>query len=94
MSDGSNDEGDLLHIPTRATKKDAEAEDQVNGELKDEVEHTQTKSEEEDENEDEDDDEDEDEDDDEDDGDEEVPEGESVLADASPCVPFMSLNGV
>lgn len=87
MSDGSNDEGDLLHIPTRATKKDAEAEDQVNGELKDEVEHTQTKSEEEDENEDEDDDED-------DDGDEEVPEGESVLADASPCVPFMSLNSV
>jgi hypothetical protein len=86
VSDGSNDEGDLLHIPTRATKKDAKTEDQVNGELKDEVEHTQIKSEEEDENE--------DEDDDEDDGDEEVPEGESVLADASPCVPSMSLNSV
>jgi hypothetical protein len=61
-----------------------QAEEQVNGELKDEVEETQTKSEEEDENE----------DDDEEDGDDEVPEGELVHSGALRCAPTRSLNSL
>jgi hypothetical protein len=81
MSDvESNDEGD---IPAKGRREDEQAEDQVNGELKDEVEDTQTKSEDEDKNEDED----------EDDDDDDVPEGESVLG-ALHCVPIISLNSV
>jgi hypothetical protein len=69
MSDlESNDEGD---IPATAEREDEEAEDQVNGELKEIVDDTRTKSEEEDEN----DDENEDEDDD-DDGDNDLQEDE------------------
>jgi hypothetical protein len=58
MSDlDSNDEGD---IPATAESGDEQAEDLVNGELKDEVDDTPNKSEEEDENDDDDDDDDED----------------------------------
>jgi hypothetical protein len=62
MSDlESSDEGE---IPAMAKREDEQAEDQVNGELRDEVDDTRIKSEEEDENEDEDEDEDDDDDDD------------------------------
>jgi hypothetical protein len=48
MSDlDSNDEGE---IPATAEREDEQAEDQVNGELMNEVDDTQSKSEEEDEN--------------------------------------------
>ena len=61
MSDlDTNDEGD---IPAIAQSGDEQAEDRVNGELKDEVDDTPSKSEEEDENDDEDDDDDDDDDD-------------------------------
>jgi hypothetical protein len=54
MSDlDSNDEGD---IPAIAESGDEQAEDRINGELKDEMDDTSSKSEEEDENDDEDDD--------------------------------------
>jgi hypothetical protein len=52
MSDlDSNDEGE---IPAKVEREDEQAEDQVNGELKDEVDDTRNRLEEEDDNDDED----------------------------------------
>ena len=86
MSDlESDDEGD---IPATAKGEDEEAEDQVNGELKDEVEETQPKSEEVNE------DEDEVEDEDDDDDDDDVAEDEYELPSRLRRAAFVSLNSV